>query len=392
MIAKFFSLTSSEFFLRGSKFLFFLVLVNFYSQNIVYEYGYFTALFSILFVFSDLGYQIFLTKELSDNNSLSTYEQSTNIAFFRVIIYIFVSSFVLMYYLFTQKEIYLFIFLLFLSDAIMAMSLAFYRAKENHKKETRFKFTIGLIFIVSSCMALFSLNIYILFSFLTLVLLSFVTYEASFINIKNLKSFMNNFCLKNYFKSIQKSFYIFGGSLATIAYLRLDILMLEWFSFKEGVVLYTIASRVLELSLIVPAMISVILLPKLVNIVKINMKKNLLIQFTIGLFVMVFFLIISTILISILFPKYTQTIVILDILLLSIPFMLLSNYGFTYFIAKNLSKYYLIIPIIMLSLNFILNYITIPIYGYQSAAWTTIVTEFIGSISILICLIKYNKV
>ena len=391
MIAKLFSLTSSEFFLRGSKFLFFLVLVNFYSENIVYEYGYFTALFSILFVFSDMGYQTFLTKELSHNNSSSIYTRSTNITFFRVIIYILISSFFLIYYFFTDKEIYIFIFFLFLSDSIMAMSLVFYRSKENHRKETNLKIIIGLIFISSSCMALFILNIYIVLSFLTSALLIFVTYEASFINLKNLKNFINTLSFKNYFKSIQKSFYIFGGSLATIAYLRLDILMLEWFSLKEGVVLYTIASRVLELSLIVPAMISVILLPRLVKIEKLNITKDILIQFTIGIFVMILFLMISTILISILFPKYTQTIIILDILLVSIPFMLISNYGFTFFIAKTLSKFYLFIPCTMLLLNFILNYITIPMYGYNAAAWTTLITECIGTIIILFYVLKYKK-
>lgn len=388
MKSKFFSLTLSEFFLRGSKFLFFLILTNFYSSSVVHEYGYFTALFSILFVLSDFGYQTYLTKELSQHKSLSQYIQSINIAFSRVSFFLIISLVPLFYYFFTDKKFFLFIFLLFFVDAIVSMSFAFYRANGTYHKEINLKFIMGFIFILTSCLGFLGFDIYIVFSFLIIVLLSYSLYEASYIQRKYMSYFLSSFSLKSIFTTLDKTLFIFLASFATIAYLRIDVLMLEWFGLADGVIYYTIASRVLELTLVFPAMISALLLPRLAKTAHHHHQKELLQQFFIGVAVMLLFLLVSNFIISILFAKYTQTIAVLNILLFSIPFMLLNNYGFTFFVAKNISKYYFIITIVMLLLNCILNIIFIQMYGYISAAYTTLATEIFGSFMVIYILRK----
>lgn len=379
MKSKFFSLALSEFFLRGSKFLFFLILTNFYSSSVVHEYGYFTALFSILFVLSDFGYQTYLTKELSQHKSLSQYIQSINIAFSRVAFFLIMSLVPLFYYFFTDKKFFLFIFLLFFVDAIVSMSFAFYRANGTYHKEINLKFIMSFIFILTSCLGFLGFDIYIVFSFLSIVLLSYSLYEASYIQRKYMSYFLSSFSLKSIFTILDKTLFIFLASFATIAYLRIDILMLEWCGLADGVIYYTIASRVLELTFVFPAMISAFLLPRLAKTIQHNHKKELAQQFFIGIAVMILFLFLSNFIISILFAKYIQTIVILNILLFVIPFMLINNYGFTFFVAKDMSKYYFIITLVMLLLNSILNIIFIQKYGYIAAAYTTLATEVLGS-------------
>lgn len=391
MKVKFFSLTISEFFLRGSKFLFFLALTNFYSQDVVSEYGYFTALFSILFVLSDFGYQTYLTKELSQNKSFSKYIESINIALFRVIFFIIVSFVPLVYYLFTTKKFFLYIFLLFLIDTIASMNFTFYRAYGKYYKEIKLKFMLGVVFVFTSCLTFFGLSIYILFSFLTLVSLVYALYEANYIQKKYFYFFYHSFSLKNIFISLEKSLFIFLASIATITYLRIDILILEWFNLENAVIYYTIASRVLELTLVIPAMISAFLLPRLVQMDTHNHRKELLKHFIIGVGVMLLFLLLSNSIITLLFPKYTQTTLILNILLFSIPFMLLNNYGFTFFVAKNLSKYYFFITFVMLISNLTLNIIFIQEYGYKAAAYTTLGTEFLGSLMGIYILKRYQN-
>jgi len=388
MKSKFLSLTASEFFLRGTKFLFFLILTNFYSSNVVYEYGYFTAFFSILFVLSDFGYQTYLIKELSQKKSFSNYMHCINISLFRVGLFILVSLIPLIYYIFTKKEFFIFIFILFFVDTIVSMSFAFYRALGRYNKEIKLKFIMGFVFIFVSYLGFLGINVYLLFTFLVSVLLIYSLYEARYIQKKYISFFVHKFTLKIFFESFDKTLFIFLASLATIAYLRIDILMLEWFGFVDGVIYYTIASRVLELTLVFPTIISAFLLPRLVQGTVPNHQKELFQHFFIGLSVMLLFLFLSNFIISQLFADYNQTIVILNILLFTIPFMLLNNYGFTYFVAKNSSKNYFLITIIMLLLNLILNIIFITKYGYIAAAYTTLATEVLGSFIIVYVLRK----
>lgn len=391
MKAKFFSLTISELFLRGSKFLFFLVLTNFYGQSVVYEYGYFTALFSIVFVFSDLGYQTYLTKEFTSKVSLSKTIENINLSIFRILFFIIVSLSILIYYFFTQKEFYFYIFMLFIVDAILAMSFSFYRARDYINKEILLKFQIGSVFILISILGLFHLDIHFLFLLLAIVLIVTSSVNSLIIKWSYLQLFIKRFSFTHIFDSLKNSAYIFLASLATIVYLRIDILMLEWFGLVDGVVYYTIASRVLELTLIVPSMIAALLLPKLTQQTATNIKKDLLNQFAIGVGVMILFLLISHIIITLLFPKYLQTITILNILLLSIPFMLINNYGFTYFVAKDISKKYFIITLLMCISNIVLNLIFIPLYGYEAAAYTTLFTEALGAM-IVLYILKSNLI
>ncbi|BFU78347.1 hypothetical protein ALC152_15620 [Arcobacter sp. 15-2] len=388
MIKRFISLSSSELFLRATKFLFFLSIANFYSESVIYEYGFFTALFSIVFVFSDLGYQSYILKELSSKNSFSDYIKYSKLSIFRVLIFIFISLFILLYYAYSNNILFLYIFILFLADAIFAMNFSFYRAKNNSKKETIVKFIIGIVFMLISLLSILKLDSQLLFLILSFSYLIYAIYDASYLRIKIILLFIKDFKLKKYIMISKNSLFIFLGSLFTIAYLRIDILMLDWLNISSAISLYTIASRLLELSLVVPAMISILLLPKLVKNQTINIKKDLLFQLFIGVAVMILFLFLSNFIISILFAKYIQTIVILNILLFVIPFMLINNYGFTFFIAKSMSKYYFIITMVMLLLNSILNIIFIQKYGYIAAAYTTLATEVLGSFIVVYVLRK----
>ncbi len=388
MIAKFFSLSSSELFLRGSKFLFFLAIANFYSQTVIYEYGLFTALFSIVFVFSDFGYQAYILKSLSSSKSYTLYIKYSQLAIFRVSLFFIISISILIYYMHSTNTIYAYIFILFLADAIFAINFSFYRAYENSKRETIVKFSIGLIFILISILVFLKVDSKIAFLILSSSYLIYAIYNAKFMRLKTVFLFIKNFRIKEYLTISQNSFFIFIGSLFTIAYLRIDILMLDWFNLTHSVSLYTIASRVLELTLIVPSMISVLLFPKLVKNKNINIKKDISIQFLIGVGVMLLFLSISSLVINRLFINYQNSIEVLNILLFSIPFMLVNGYIFTLFIAKDISRYYALITFFMFIANTILNYFYIPLYGYTMAAYTTLLTEFFGTFFAILSLFK----
>ena len=391
MLANFFSLTVSEFFLRGSKFLLFVCLANLYSQDVVYEYGYFTALFSIVFVFSDLGYQTLITKAFAQSNSYKNYVKYASLSIFRVLLFIIISSLFIAYFLFTNSTLFVFIGILFLADAIFAMNFAFYRALHKSTKESISKFIIGIIFCFASLLAFLNFDIQILFSVFSLTYLFYSFYSSKFLRLKYLKLFILNFRLSEYLSHSKSSFYIFVAALCTIGYLRVDILMLDWLDDAYSVSIYTIASRVLELSLVIPSVISILLLPKFVQNKNTNISKNIFLQFFIGIVTMLFFLFVSTIIVEQLFKDYIVSDEILKILLLSVPFILINSYIFTFFISKNKSEIYMYITLFMLICNIILNYVYIPMFGYKAAAYTTILTEVVGSFIALVLLYLYNK-
>lgn len=381
MFAKFFSLTFSEFFLRGSKFLFFLILANLYEEKIIYEYSYFTAIFSVLFVFTDFGIQTYLAKELSSSSiENSAFKEISSI---RVAFFVFLSIPVLIFYFFSQNEIYFFIFLLFVSDAIFAMHYAYLRANLNSFAEAKTKIYIAFFYFLTFGLLLFDLKL--AFLFLALLYLIYALISSRFLQI--------NFIYKSlaYLKVFKKSLFIFIGSLFTIIYLRVDIIMLSWMDTQGSVAVYSIASRVLELSLVFPFALSSILLPILTKKLDINFKKDIIVQVFIGIVVLFVFLFFSNFIINFMFPRYSNSVYALNILLFSIPIMLVNNYIFLYFIAKDMSWLYALIAIVIAFSNIILNYLFIPKFSYIGASFTTIFTEFFGMILALFFMYKKGK-
>lgn len=369
-------LTFSEFTLRGSKFLLFLSLANLYSVEIIYEYSYFVALLSIISVFSDFGIQTYLSREFSiKQKSERVY---LNISLIRVVLFIYISIPFLIYSL--NEKLGVFLFLIFLSDTLFAMNFAYLRAYRRYIRESFIKFLVAICYLFASLAPLFRVEVETLFLSLSIALTLIGVLTFSKFKIEQFFKFLLLFKFKKYLYLIQaRATYIFLSSLFTIIYLRVDILMLSWLDTPDSVATYTIASRVLELSLIIPAVISAILIPKFAKSKEINFKRELILQFLIGVLVMLLFLSISKYLITTLFPNYQNAVEILEIILISIPFMLLNNYLFSYFISKKKSHLYLISTSTMALLNIVLNLLTIPKYSYFGAIYSTLSTEIVGT-------------
>lgn len=391
MVARFFSLAVSELFLRGAKFLFFLLLANFFDERAIYEYGYFTAFFSLIFVFSDFGFQTYVIPLLSRSKRVKVFLEYVNIALFRLFFYVLFAFPVLIFYSFFDHQLYIYVFLLFLSDAIFAMHFAYLRSLEKSKEEAKIKFFIAVIFIVATILALASKSLHVSFIFLTTSWLIYGVFISTFLKRKFIALFFKHGQFSSLKGAATKSRFIFLGALATMIYLRVDILMLDWLDTQRSVALYSVASRVLELSMVVPMGISAIILPKLSNSLDENIKLSMTRHFFIGIIVMAIFLFISNFIVQILFSQYIDAVPLLNILLLSIPIVLVNNYIFSYFIAKDLSVKYAIVAGIVAALNVVLNAFVIPKYSYIGASWTTVFTEFLGMVLGVYLLMRAKK-
>ena len=376
MIYKFITLASSHALLRGSKFVFFLAMTNILPKYIVAEYSYFTAIFSIVFVFSDFGIQTFLTKDMSTKKLSILHIQ---LAWFRIIAFIVCGLFISLIYWQTGELVFVFVLLVFLSETILAMHLAHLRAKEASNQENIIHICTGLAYMLMSILIFLKVDVAIVFLCFGVFLFLFSVKIGFFVKLNFLYYFLKSLDFEFVKIVLRKSTFIFVGSLATLVYLRIDIIMIELFEIKDAVIYYAIASRILELSLIVPSVISVILLPVLSKIKTTTIKTDFALHFAIGVCVMLFFFAVSHYIIDILFHQFEQTLLVLYILLCSIPFMLVNNYAFTYLVANSHSKYYAYTTCFMAILNVLLNAIFIAIYGYKAAVYTTVLTEVVGS-------------
>lgn len=87
-------------------------------------------------------------------------------------------------------------------------------------------------------------------------------------------------------------------------------------------------------------------------------------------------------------PGFGESIVVLRILLLALIFAYVSHlFGFS-LIAKGGQKSILGIGVVALVVNIVGNLITIPSFGIVGAAWTTVATEAVASVLMVIALVR----
>jgi O-antigen/teichoic acid export membrane protein len=371
IVKTFFSLTFAETFLRFSKFLFFLLLANSVDVESFAQYNYLVSIFAIIFVISDLGIGRIVTKNLSKDPNF----YYSSLLWFRISFFLILDFFA---FLLLGSEIYLFFALssIFFLDAVSDMFYSIYRAKGIFFKESRIKFYLALSYTFTSILFVF-INVLSLSQALSIV---FLCYLLILFNISDDLDINFSFQKKNIFGGFSKEgFILLASSIFTIAYLRIDIIMIEYFLHVENISIYAIGAKVIELAMILPMVISTILLPKMSKTKSFN-KNKLIYQIFLGIVLTSVFYILSPLIITIFFSSYQKAISLIQILSFGLVFIMINNYIFTAFIANTTSKYYLYTTAFMLISNLLLNSIFIPIYGINAAAYTTIFTEFLGSV------------
>lgn len=181
-----------------------------------------------------------------------------------------------------------------------------------------------------------------------------------------------------------------------LVYFKIDTLFLSYLrgSYETG--LYTVSYRFLEALVFIPSALTTAAFPVLSRLHGVDNRQikkiyyfsvlilgGLSVVFTLGyLFVLPVFL-------QTLLPEYVESVNIIRILSLTIPFMFIHVPGAAVLLTSDkLLKPVIYLSFITLGFNVISNLIFIPIYGIYAAAWITVASEALSFIVFFLLLYK----
>ena len=186
---------------------------------------------------------------------------------------------------------------------------------------------------------------------------------------------------------IKTSFPFFISGLAVILYIRMDIAFVEYFIGFEAVGNYALASRLVEIFYIVPSIYISAKITKIVMLYEgsqesfklhLNVVNSTL--FYSALILSIAIMLVSDKVISFVFKgKYTDAYSIVNILCFSLIPVFCGNIVGRFFLLKGRPWLILINTFCGLGCNFFLNFILVPIYGVQGAAFSTVASQIFSN-------------
>ena len=264
---------------------------------------------------------------------------------------------------------------------------------------------ITIRFIVVRIFALILMFIFIKQSsdYLKYGIILVIMYSGSnFLNFIHLKKYITikniNFKSLNILRHIRPILVIFSASLATSIYLQLDTVMLGRIN-QDAVGLYAVSNRIVRLVLTIVTVLGSVLLPRITNMYQnndiINYKRYLNLSlnyiYLVALPSVVGILLLAKdIVLLIAGQAYLESIVTMKILAIIIFIVGMAYFlGYNFLYPRGLEKYYTCSVIISAIINFIFNYIMIPKYYQNGAAFGTVIAETTGVLLMLYFTRKY---
>lgn len=208
-------------------------------------------------------------------------------------------------------------------------------------------------------------------------------YKLIFIKYNKKKFFLDSKIL------ISKSWPLMLSALSVILYMKLDIIMLKYFSNLKEIGDYSAASRISELWYFIPMIIMTVYFPKLITLYNSkNIEKfesNLIFFYSCflwGTIILSFIVAInSKFIVILLYGKdYEGASGILTIHMWTSTFVFLGVVSSKWAVIKGKQKFILYRTLIGLLSNIILNYFLINKYGAIGAAIATLISQFISSV------------
>jgi len=189
------------------------------------------------------------------------------------------------------------------------------------------------------------------------------------------------------------------SGVSTSLWMRLDVIMIEHYLGYESVGYYSSAIRISEALNMLPTIILTVLFPVLLSRRSVNNQDyqrtiSLLYKllFFISLFIAAIFSVTSDIIISSLYGSgYHSSSTVLSITSFTFVFVAISLLNGRYFTIEELFKSILIRNVVALIINALLNWVFIPKYGLQGAAWASVFAWFTSAILVDVFDLKNRK-
>lgn len=260
----------------------------------------------------------------------------------------------------------------------------FFQGLENYKFITMINFIMKVLTLVLLYTLVINKEDYWVY-FIVIVISSIVGAITSLIYaLKFTKIDFKNLSLKRHFKPI---FILFSTQLAIGIYLNLDVIFLKYYSNDVQVGLYTPASKLIKLCLIIVTSLGAVLIPKislLINQNKYSESSSLIIKSINFVLLITFPIIILLSVLSkdiILIFAGNQFLMSSDLLFLLTPilfFVGLSNiFGMQVLVPTNNENKLMYAVVFGATLSIILNMILIPKFKALGAVYSILITELI---------------
>ncbi len=360
------------------------------------------ALGTILAVFTDLGLGSLTTREISRDTTLAN-KYLSNILSIKLILSLFAFGFVVLFiqvfsYDYTIEAIYS-IYIVCISYLLNNFSSIFYSVFNSYEKMeyqsigqilNSFLILIGVFIVVFYSLDILGFALIYLVSSIIVLILNVILFTRNFFLPKFKKD-------TSFWKAIMKealplSFYV----VFSIVAFRIDTIILSLLKGDAAVGIYTAGYKLMEALLVVSAMYTTAIFPVLSkfymtskNNLKFSFKKSFKYLFMLGLPIAVGVTLLSGQIIEIFYSEsYNSSILVLQIVIWTIPFIFVNSLFRTTFTSINKQKLLLNTTLIGMAVNIVLNLLIIPIYGYIGSAVITVLTEFIYFV---ICFYYFNK-
>lgn len=205
--------------------------------------------------------------------------------------------------------------------------------------------------------------------------------------LKESVNFLFGFDKELVYYLLKSSWPLILSSLSIILYMRLDQLMIEMLLDSKQLGLYSSAVRLYEGYLSVVFVITVSLLPAILKIKEASEQKfrhYMTLFFSVvfwannilAILVMLFSFYIMHFLYG---SEYTDASSVLGIVFWASGFASIGSVTARYFIVEKMEKKMILRTCVSLSVNLILNFLLIPIYGIEGSAMATVISIFIGN-------------
>lgn len=359
----------------------------------VAEFGVFSvalAYFSLVSAIAEFGFNRFLIREIA-RDKLRTDELLYNISLLRLTLTsILFALFATVLYLFDPDKIRVHLTLLGVA-AVIPFSLgqtfdSIFVAKQK-LQISAMAFFISSISTIVVGFSLVSAGFGAIGALVALIIGQLVYSLFLIFTLAITKSLALSSIRFSVFKEIFKGSLPYGllGILGLL-YFRIDILMLSYIKgdFETGI--YGASFRFLESIMFIPTAISTALFPVLAKLHDADVKevkslylKSIQIMGIMGLLILIGYLFILPLVIEAFLPNYIQSIPVIAILSLSIPFMFIHAPAVQVLLSSDkYLKQVIGISIVTLSFNIIGNLIFIPQFGFMAAAWMTALSEMLS--------------
>ncbi|TMN78113.1 MULTISPECIES: flippase [unclassified Pseudoalteromonas] len=189
---------------------------------------------------------------------------------------------------------------------------------------------------------------------------------------------------------IKDSWPLIISSIVVTIYMKIDIIMLKELLGEQQVGLYSASSRISELWYFIPVIVTSSFFPAILNAKNTstelynNRVKNLYrLLIWAAIILSIFVNIVAHDLIAFLYGTgYEGSSQILIVQIWSSIFIALMMVSNKWLLAENKTKFIFVRGTVGAVINVILNYIYIPIYGVQAAAYTSLITLIFSSLVI----------